>query len=190
MHMIKAYIAGQQTDWDLYLGVLAGAYRSSVHETTGLTPNQVIFGQEVRSPSHLYFGLPTEATDAVNYGDYVLKLRERLTTAQHLVRKNLETKLLRQKVVYDRKQILHEYKVGDLVWWFTHFRQLNITPKLRTPYDGPFLIVGKTSPINYAIQTSEKGSVKNVHHNKLKRYEGTVKFQWAQKAIDEYVARK
>lgn len=35
--MIKSYLCGEQTNWDLSLGCLAGAYRASPNETTGLS---------------------------------------------------------------------------------------------------------------------------------------------------------
>jgi hypothetical protein len=39
----------------LYLGCLASAYRSSVYETTGRTPNLLILGIEVRIHSEVVF---------------------------------------------------------------------------------------------------------------------------------------
>ena len=47
MAMVRAYIKGQE-DWDLYLGCLAGAYRSTPHESTSLTSNMMMMGREVR----------------------------------------------------------------------------------------------------------------------------------------------
>lgn len=49
--MIKAYICGEQKDWDLYLGCLAGAYRATTNESTKLTPNRLMIGREVRLPA-------------------------------------------------------------------------------------------------------------------------------------------
>jgi hypothetical protein len=45
--MIKSYLCGEQTNWDLNLGFLAGAYRASPNETTGLSPNLLMLGREV-----------------------------------------------------------------------------------------------------------------------------------------------
>lgn len=54
--MIKVYLKGQQTDWDLFLGCLAGAYRSSTHQSTGFTPNMLMLGKEIRLPTEIVFG--------------------------------------------------------------------------------------------------------------------------------------
>ena len=46
--MIKAYLCEDQNDWDLNLGCLASAYRPTPNESTGLTPNLLAMGREVR----------------------------------------------------------------------------------------------------------------------------------------------
>jgi hypothetical protein len=48
--MIKSYLRGEQTNWDVNLGCLAGAYRATPNESTGLTPNLLLFGREIRMP--------------------------------------------------------------------------------------------------------------------------------------------
>jgi hypothetical protein len=63
MKMIKSYIKDDHTEWDLYLGCLASAYRSSVHEATGLTPNLLILGREVRISSEVVTGSKTCYSD-------------------------------------------------------------------------------------------------------------------------------
>jgi len=49
-------VADHQRDWDQYLSLFLLAYRSSVHESTGETPNNVIFGRELRLPCDMLFG--------------------------------------------------------------------------------------------------------------------------------------
>ena len=56
LRMIKAYLCGEQTEWDLHLGCLAGAYRATPNESTRLTPNMLTMGREVRLPAELVFG--------------------------------------------------------------------------------------------------------------------------------------
>jgi transposase InsO family protein len=38
LSMIKSFLRGEQTNWDMNLGCLVGAYRASPHESTGFTP--------------------------------------------------------------------------------------------------------------------------------------------------------
>lgn len=56
LRMIKSYLCGEQSDWDLHLGCLAGAYRATPNESTKLTPNLLMMGREVRLPGELVFG--------------------------------------------------------------------------------------------------------------------------------------
>jgi hypothetical protein len=79
LQMIRAYLKGEQNDWDLHLGCLTSAYRSSENESTGLTPNMLMLGREVRTPFELLFGCRAEVF--VSYGDYVAGLRVRLQVA-------------------------------------------------------------------------------------------------------------
>ena len=53
--MIWAYIKGQQRNWDLNLGCLAGAYRATPNESTTLTPNMLMLGMEVRLPFEVVY---------------------------------------------------------------------------------------------------------------------------------------
>ena len=83
--MIKSYLRGEQTNWDLNLGCLAGAYRATPNESTGLTPNLFLFGREIRMPYELvkegfFFGLEENSK---NWGEHAIKIRDRLHRAQH-----------------------------------------------------------------------------------------------------------
>ena len=48
LRMIKAYLQGEQTDWDLNLDCLVFVYRASPSESTHLTANLLFLGREVR----------------------------------------------------------------------------------------------------------------------------------------------
>jgi hypothetical protein len=87
LRVIRAYLKGEQNDWDLHLGCLTSAYRSSESESTGLTPNMLMLGREVRTPLELLFGCREEVF--VSYGDYVAGLRTRLQVAHEICQRYL-----------------------------------------------------------------------------------------------------
>ncbi|CAG2221822.1 unnamed protein product [Mytilus edulis] len=65
LSMIKSYLRGEQTNWDMNLGCLAGAYRASPNESTCLTPNILMLGREVRLPYDLlHKGHPLDPNEA------------------------------------------------------------------------------------------------------------------------------
>ena len=118
LQMIRAYLKGQQEEWDSNLGCLAAAYRATIHESTGATPNMLMLGREVRFPAEIIYGSATEQGDSriTNYGDYVNQLCDRMQEAHEIVRKHLGASAKRQKQDYDAKLSFHKYEVGDCVW--------------------------------------------------------------------------
>ena len=184
VRMIKAYLGGEQGDWDLHLGCLAGAYRATPHESTSLTPNLLTMGREVRLPAELIFGSSTtmDGVEITSYGDYVDMLRSRMQHAHEIARKHIGSAVKRNKQIYDSKVSLNKYEVGDLAWCLMETRKVGVAPKLEKAYDGPFLVTRKISETNFKIQLDSQGKEKLVHHNKLKPYEGDNPPRWAVRA--------
>ena len=141
--MIKAYLKGQQREWDKHLGCLAAAYRATPHESTGLTPNMLMFGREARLPIEVILGIGTTSTgeEVTSYGEYVNALKERMQVAHDLARKHLGRNALRMKESYDAKMSINQYNRGDLVWYASESKQLHMAPKLRVPFQGPYLVL-------------------------------------------------
>ena len=75
--MIRSYLKDQE-DWDLNLGCLASAYRASPNETTGVTPNLLMLGKEVRIPAEIVFGSATVTgkESVSSYSLYVERLKK------------------------------------------------------------------------------------------------------------------
>lgn len=183
VRMIRAYLKGQQREWDRHLGCLAAAYRASPHEATGMTPNLLMMGREVRLPAEVMFGSTTQEGEITSYGEYVDKLRSRMQHAHDIARKHTEAAGIRQKDYYDGKTFFHKFTPGDYVWYLAERRKVGENPKLYLPYEGPYLVVKKQSDLNYLIQCEPKGEPRLVHHNKLKPYEGVTTYRWAKAAL-------
>ena len=188
IRMIKAYLKGQQTDWDRNLGCLAAAYRSSQHESTGMTPNLLMLGREVRLPAEIMFGSGTNhvGEEITSYGQYVDQLRERMQKAHALAREHLAAAAKRRKRDHDFKLHMHRYEAGDLAWYLTNKNQLATSPKLRRPYEGPYLVLHRISDLDYIIQFNSEGKKQLVNHDRLKPYEGEQKLKWAKTALQKY----
>ena len=108
MRMIKAYLRGEQAEWDKNLGCLAAAYRATPNEGTGLSPNMLMLGREVRVPAEVMSGSATgEAGECITtYGEYVDHLREGMQRA-HEVARHLQQRVSRQAQDADARQPLH-----------------------------------------------------------------------------------
>ena len=173
LKMIRAYLADEQTEWDLHLGSLAGAYRATPHESTGQSPNMLATGQEVRLPADVIFGQPDYNAEMVDLAAaHALKLRDRTRRAHELARVFLARKARRNKEIYDSKLSFTQYHVGDAVWFLREARRVGVSQKLEPRFDGPFVVTAMPSKINLTIQLDSDGQQRTIHHDKLKPYRG------------------
>jgi hypothetical protein len=123
--MIKSYLRGEQTNWDINLGCLAGAYRSSPNESTGLTPNLMMLGREVILPFEIINqrkGI-TGGEETEKEAAHTQKIRERMQRAHVVARKNLQVNAKRRKDFYDIKAKLNSYAEYDKVWYLNESRK-------------------------------------------------------------------
>ena len=51
--VLAKYISVHQNDWDKFIDGVVFAYNSTVHDTTGITPYRMVFGEEIRLPVEL-----------------------------------------------------------------------------------------------------------------------------------------
>lgn len=178
--MIRAYLADNQTNWDLNLGCLAAAYRATPNETTKMTPNLLMLGREVRLPAEIAFGSHANHNNTVSsYGEYVLKLKEKMQKSHEICREHLGQTAKRQTELNMSGKPFFQYSKGDIVWYLNVKRKEAVCTKLITPYTGPFLIQSKISDQNYVLQLSKsKSDIKVVHYDKLKPYKGSSPPSW------------
>lgn len=87
LQMLRAYLKGNQTDWDKHIARLMAAYRSSTNESTGITPNMMMLGREVKTPLNIIFGYNQPEEISVSFGDYVSQLRHRMRLAHEICRR-------------------------------------------------------------------------------------------------------
>ena len=82
LNMVSAYVSDNQKDWDLYLPLLTSAYRSCAHDSSGLSPNQIMLGREVHQPISLEFGVPGKDKQSTSPVNYVYDLWNKMTEIQ------------------------------------------------------------------------------------------------------------
>ena len=75
--MLTMYCIRDPKDWDLYLPQVMMAYRSSVHSSTGQTPNKMVYGREIILPMATVMGQP-KGENPGTVSDYVANLQEKL----------------------------------------------------------------------------------------------------------------
>ncbi|GFW48536.1 retrovirus-related Pol polyprotein from transposon 297 [Trichonephila clavipes] len=92
LNNLSLMVSKNQQDWDQKVPLFLLAYRSAVHETTGYSPSQMLFGRDLRLPCDLLFGRPPDTPSSPE--EYVQNLQARFEDVHHLAREriNLRTR--------------------------------------------------------------------------------------------------
>ena len=172
LNMLSSFVSANQTDWDKFLPLVLMAYRSSMHESTGVTPCAMMLGREISLPIDLLYGHPENEreTDLTLSSEYAYDLQEKLDQIHTYARKRLNISSKVMKKNYDHRIIHHIYEVGDKVWLYDPHRRVGLNPKLRRPWSGPYVVKRKLNDVLYFIRAGPKSRPKVVHHDRLKPY--------------------
>lgn len=156
--------------WDQRIPLLTMAYRGTPHESTGFSPNFMVYGRELFLPVDVMIGQPgnSEVKDEL---EYVRGLRERLEDAYDLAREQLQKSAVRQKRYYDVRANEQPYEPGDLVWTMNKSRRKGKSPKLQMRWLGPLVVLKRLNDVTYQVKMNEK-DVKVIHYDLLKPFEG------------------
>ena len=166
-----------QNDWDRYIPSILLAYRTSEHEATGYTPAQLMIGRELRVPVDLLFEKPPDV-QTICTTEYVRAQRTRLCNVRAQAAANLKVSAETMKQRSDAKATMEPLKEGDQVWLYNPLRKKGVSPKLSSPWDGPFLVVKRLSSVTYRVQKSKNSAPKVVHFNRLWKCKGPPEFTW------------
>ena len=168
LNMLSIAAAEDERSWDLQLPTLMFAYRSSVQETTGSSPFNLMFGREARLPIDLELNLPAGEC----YTDKpVEQLKNRFSRAYERVRSHMQIAHQKQKTNYNRLARDKSYSVDAEVWLHNPAVPRGANRKFHRPWQGPFKVMEKIGEVLYRIQ-----DVKNprrhftVHFNRLKPF--------------------
>jgi transposase InsO family protein len=169
--MLSKVVSSHQKDWDVFLQPLMMAYRSSAHDTTGYSPNMLMFGEELTLPIHLLVGPPSAEATEPNLPKFAFELRETLAEVHHTARDQGRQMQATQKKHYDATLQLNKYQVGDQVWLKQTRRFKGLSPKLSARWVGPYHVTRVISDWLYRLRKGN-GKEQVVHHNRLKKHEG------------------
>ena len=104
-------------DWDRHLPQVIGAYNSTEHSTTGISPHMMLLGHEKALP--LPFFYPEYEGKRTAPQTYVCDVIRRQQDLNDLCRRNTQQAQDRQKRRFDKRTAdAKVYSVGDYVWLF------------------------------------------------------------------------
>ena len=128
--MLRVYCSRYMTDCDRYLPQVMGAYNSTQHSTTGVSPHMILTRQE--KSLLLTFFYPEyegkKTSPQVPYGRDVIRCQQELND---LCRRNTQQAHARQRKKFDKKAAgAKAYSVGYYVWVFQNVIPSNGMKKL------------------------------------------------------------
>ena len=111
--MLAMFAGENRDDWDDLLPAVMMAYRSSVHESTGISLYRLIFGEECTLPMDV--GLPRQEPDLPDpiSSPFVVWVRDALEVAYDQVHIHSGQVVQHQKRLYDRRAVRQLFAVGD-----------------------------------------------------------------------------
>ncbi len=137
--MLRVFCSRHMADWEKFLPQVVGAYNSTRHATTGVSPYMLLTGHE-RSMPVIYF-YPQFSTEKLSPFQYVKRTIERQQKLNELVRANTQQAQLRQKRNFDKHcKGPKAYEVGEWVWVFCRIMPAGGTAKLLRGWRGPFRV--------------------------------------------------
>ena len=165
--MLNRIAHDRPKDWDRYLQACMYAYREVPQETTGFSPFELVYGQLPRGPMTIAKELCTNKEihhdTNVTY-QYVVDLKNRLSTARNIANTNTKKQFHRSKEIFDRKAKQRLLKAGDLVLVFLPIG----SNKIANEWKGPHKVLQKLSDVNYLLDID--GRHKAFHINMLQKY--------------------
>lgn len=170
LNYLAKFVSENQRDWDRWIPLYLLAYRSSKHETTGVTPAELYFAQDLRIPADLLRGNPPDSLRTDSTEGYLRKIKNKLEEIHENVRRKMDIKSSRTKTWYDQKARKIHFEVGQKVWFYNPRRMKGRTPKLQSSWEGPYSVVKKLSDVVYCIHKSNKHKNKIIHTDRLAPY--------------------
>lgn len=166
--MLRTYCVETDKEWVDGLPLLMLAIRSTVQESLGFSPAELVFGHTVRGPLKLISEqFQSKDPPSVPILEYVNVFREKLHSAWEVAKQHLVESQSRMKSRYDRTSVVRNFKPGDSVLVFLPVPN----SPMHARFAGPYHIEKKLSDTNYTILTPDRRRKSRVCHvNMLKAY--------------------
>jgi transposase InsO family protein len=172
---IRCLLAGDEDKykrWVDYLPIFEHEYNSTIHSSTGMSPNELRYSCQPRGIADLAYPFEGISESAEQLAESMKNKRDDARDALALAQR-------KQKRYYDKKHTPKEFNVGDLVVLkFARFGPGYKPPTTHThklaPIGTPLRIVKKLSPLSYRVSLpagSRIHDVISIVH--LRKFNGT-----------------
>ena len=153
-------------DWVKQIPFALFALRMAPSRDTGLSPFQLVYGRQVRSPLDvLYEGWVDEEYEEFDVEAWTGWLGQRLRIWSEVAREKGLKASEDRKRHFDKKAVVRTLKAGDKVLC----RIPGMIKKLQESWKGPYIVRKKMNDVDYLVEM-RKGKTKVLHINNLKLF--------------------
>ncbi|RYG92495.1 transposase, partial [archaeon] len=158
---INKFIAGKKKEWETYIPYVLSVYRKTVHEVTGFSPHELLYGSAPRTGYDLLWrDVETEENafeevkkDFLN--DVHKFYAQRRESARGAVRLAQRQANAEAKAQYDKGRVARVYKIGEQIFLLEPQKEIGGSFDIKKK--GPYTIIGKgRTENNYIIERKGK----------------------------------
>ena len=162
-----------QTQWPTLLSTIQMSMRSTVSETTGFSPFEILRGHKMKHD--IDWAYAQKLTQKTDIDDYVKSLAERIELIKEAATNSTDKNQARNKKYYDQGTVEPKFKIGDMVMMKNRTKRLKEARKFYPRFVGPLFIVGIVGKNSYKLRfvESEKLLKNLVCGDHLKMYVDT-----------------
>jgi len=151
--MVRKVAKKDGKDWDRLLPYLLFAYRGVPQASTGFSPFELLYGQDVRGPLDvLRESLEVGNNENESVVSYLLLMREWLNKMTKLVQTTLGKAVECQKYWYYRTARSRQFVPGNEVLVLLP----TSTKKLLVQWQRPYPVTRKVGKVNYEVDLKDK----------------------------------
>ena len=165
-HMLKKFMIDKPADWDKKLAYLLFSLREIKHATTGLSPNSLVYGRELRGPLEVLKEAwsSDEPPYAVKHNvvQYLLETRKRLEECADIAISNSNVARDRAKAWYDQYSTERSFEPNEAVLVLLP----SSTDALKCTYQGPGKILKRLNDVSYEVAINNR--ISKLHVNLLR----------------------
>ena len=162
--MLKKVTVDKPAEWDIYLPMVLFAYRSSIHQSTGFTPFEMLFGKNPKTPLDIFKDTILQEKH-VQYSpyEYIEKITKQIDYANEFAKEKIES--LNQDTLknINRNRYLRTLNPNDMVLILLPTGTGN-----NKEWNGPYKVLKRQTKVSYKILVDNIEKI--FHINNLRLY--------------------
>ena len=161
LEVLRPVVGSLLETWEDWLSHVASSINSNVCESTGHTPHFIVYGEELRLPTHLLESPQPPVYNANDYGKAQLKV---FSDIYREVKQNLQESKTAMSVKQHKRSAPVELQAGDSVMVQMPERHSKLSPK----FAGPRLIIKKLHGNKFEVFDPMLNTLDVIHCDRLK----------------------